>query len=274
VPLLALSQGRRLHYEDYGRGPLLVLLHGSPGTGKAWQRAGERLSDRFRIVAPDLPGHGASDPVAGALPEIFQVAADIEALIGAVGVPLVLAGHSHGGNVALSVGVRRRAPIGGLALFEAVAVPVLRSTGDGETFAAAKAVFDDYVAAHEAGADRAVARMVDFWFGQGAFERMPAAAQEYLVRETGRNVLDVRATLGEEYSLEAIRGLDMPLLSVHGSASPIVTAKIAGALATHSRRGTLAVIEGATHGLTTTHAEAVARLIATHADRCASASAQ
>ena len=268
MPALALTGGRRLSYEDYGRGPLLILLHGSPGTARAWQKAGERLADRFRVVAPDLPGHGSSDAVPDPRPAIGDFAADVEALIGAVGEPLVLAGHSHGGNVALNVAVRGRASVRGLALFEAVSVGVLHSIGDAEAFAAAKLVLDDYLAAVESEAEGAIGRMVDFWFGSGAFERMPKATQDYLVSEMGQNALDVRATLAAEYPLEAIARLEMPLLAVYGSASPAVTAKIAAALASRSHRGRLRIVEGATHALTATHAEEVARLIAAHVDRC------
>src|SRR5215813_7659654 len=165
MPALALTGGRQLRYDEQGLGPLLVLLHGSPGTAKSWSRVGERLVERFRVVAPDLPGHGGSDAVPAAQRGIDQVAADVEALIAAVGEPILLVGHSYGGNVALSVAARRRARLGGLVLLEAVALPVLRAIGDADEFAAARAVFDEYIAAHESGAPRAVGRMVDFWFG-------------------------------------------------------------------------------------------------------------
>jgi len=271
MPALTLTGGRRLRYDEQGQGPLLVLLHGSPGTAKSWSRVGERLAERLRLVAPDLPGHGGSDAVPAAHRGIDQVAADVEALIGVVGDPLVLVGHSYGGAVALSVAARGRVRLGGLVLLEAVALPVLRSIGDAGAFAAAKAVFDDYIAAHESGAERVVGRMVDFWFGTGAFERMPGPLQDSLVKGTGQNVLDVQATLAAEYPLDALRKIDAPLLAVHGAASPAITAKIAAALASESRRGRLAVVDGATHALTATHAEEVARLIAAHADHCAGA---
>ena len=47
-----------MSYEDYGSGPIALLIHGSPGNGKAWARVGERLSKRYRVIAPDLPGYG------------------------------------------------------------------------------------------------------------------------------------------------------------------------------------------------------------------------
>src|SRR5262249_2330993 len=129
--------------------------------------------------------------------------------------------------------------------------------------------FDDYLARHEAGEPRAVAVMVDFWFGAGGFELMPAAAQEHLARAAPRNVLDVRSTFEEAYSPEALGALAVPLLAVHGTASPPITARIAAALAGRAGAGALAAIDGATHALTSTHAERVAELIAAHAERCA-----
>ena len=53
---------RRISYEDYGSGPVALLIHGSPGNGKAWSRVGERLSTRYRVIAPDLPGYGETTP--------------------------------------------------------------------------------------------------------------------------------------------------------------------------------------------------------------------
>ena len=51
-----------MSYEDYGSGPIALLIHGSPGNGKAWQRVGERLATHHRVIAPDLPGHGPTTP--------------------------------------------------------------------------------------------------------------------------------------------------------------------------------------------------------------------
>mgnify|MGYP001763324098 CR=1 FL=1 len=52
--------GHRIHYVDEGRGPLLLLLHGNPTWSFVWRDVIGRLSDRFRCIAPDLPGFGLS----------------------------------------------------------------------------------------------------------------------------------------------------------------------------------------------------------------------
>jgi pimeloyl-ACP methyl ester carboxylesterase len=274
MPALTLDDGRTLRYDDYGSGPVIMLIHGSPGSSRAWQSVGQRLSDRFRIVAPNLPGYGGSDPrPTDAAPDTGWVASLVEALMGAVGSPLVLAGHSYGGNVALGVALGRRVAIKGLALFEPVALRVLQAAGDDEAYAAAKAVTDDYVASYEGGDSRAVRKMIAMWFGAGAFERMPEPMQSYLMRETAQNVLDVKATHRERYALPDLQHLAIPTLLVHGSRSPRLAFQVVDAIARQLQRGSVVKLEGGTHAMTTTHDEAIAALLAEHAARCAPAPA-
>src|SRR5574342_201873 len=227
MPRLA-TDGRIVSYEDSGAGPVALLLHGSPGNAKAWARVGERLANRYRVIAPDLPGYGETTPQAtpgGAT--VGYAAALIEALIRDVGAPAVVAGHSYGGVVALAVALRSRVSVGALALFEPVAVPVLAMAGEMETFAAAKTILDAYLASFGDGKERAIETMVDFWFGPGAFERMPAPVTAYLLRSTAANVEDVRATFREVYSADAFRALSMPVVTVVGDRSPDITHRIA-----------------------------------------------
>jgi pimeloyl-ACP methyl ester carboxylesterase len=77
---------RTVSYEDYGSGPIALLVHGSPGNGKAWSRVGERLSKRYRVIAPDLPGYGETTPLPGhAEPDTADTAALLEALMETIG---------------------------------------------------------------------------------------------------------------------------------------------------------------------------------------------
>lgn len=156
-----------------------------------------------------------------------------------------------------------------LALFEPVAVPFLRAIGDGEAFAAARAVFDDYIATFEAGDSQAVRKMADYWFGVGAFEQMPGPMKEYLVAHTAHNVSDVRATFREQYTAESLRALAVPVLVVCGAGSPEVTRKICAGISSQAPRGSLVTLEKANHAMPTTHADAVAALIADLAETAA-----
>jgi len=53
--------GVRLHVTEAGRGPALLMLHGLSATHVNWEHTMAAFSDRFRVIAPDLPGHGRSD---------------------------------------------------------------------------------------------------------------------------------------------------------------------------------------------------------------------
>ena len=55
--------GFKVFYREAGRAdaPALLLLHGFPSAGHMFRELIPALSDRFRIVAPDLPGFGQSD---------------------------------------------------------------------------------------------------------------------------------------------------------------------------------------------------------------------
>jgi len=82
--------------------PLLVLLHGLGATGDVWAGWQPLLARRWpgRWIAPDLPGHGGSPPLAGYTFDGFAAA-----VAGTVrpGAPLVVLGHSLGGVVGLAL---------------------------------------------------------------------------------------------------------------------------------------------------------------------------
>lgn len=251
-----------MSYDDYGSGPVVVLIHGSPGNSKAWLRVGERLADRFRIIAPDLPGYGVTTPQSsGAAPDTTHAVELIEALISSVGSPVVLAGHSYGGVVALAVALRQCIPIGALVLFEPVALRVLSVVGEVATYERTKAFFDDYLSRFEGGDHQAIRMIIDFWHRPGAFDQMPDPVKAYLLKETAKNTRDVRATFREEYSLSAFGKLAVPILTVCGTRSPAVTQQIAKTIAAHTPMGSFVSLENADHALTTTHVEAVAETI-------------
>jgi pimeloyl-ACP methyl ester carboxylesterase len=261
MPTLAVDN-RRLSYEDYGSGPIALLIHGSPGNAKAWARVGERLAARYRVIAPDLPGYGETTPQPlGQEPHVSYASELVEALTRHVGIPAVLAGHSYGGVVALAVALRGNVPIEALVLFEPVALKVLAMEGESEAYNAAKGVFDDYISAFEGGDNRAVQKMIDFWFGEGAFAKMPEPLTAYLIKETAANIKDVRATFRESYSLDALRRLYMPVLTVVGDCSPEITHRIARQIAEQVPRGSVRTLASANHALPTTHADAVAEAI-------------
>ncbi|MCW2514102.1 MAG: alpha/beta hydrolase, partial [Mycobacterium sp.] len=52
--------GDRVAYRDEGSGEVLLLIHGMAGSSDAWRELIPRLAKSYRVVAPDLLGHGQS----------------------------------------------------------------------------------------------------------------------------------------------------------------------------------------------------------------------
>jgi pimeloyl-ACP methyl ester carboxylesterase len=92
--------GRWLNVEERGAGRPLLLVHGFPLDHTMWTEQFETLSSSFRVIAPDLPGFGHSDPVEGVL-TMDRMADDLAGLLDALGVdePLIYCGLSMGGYV-------------------------------------------------------------------------------------------------------------------------------------------------------------------------------
>jgi lipase len=98
----------RLHLREWGDpgAPPLVCLHGVTSYGGHFRRlAEELLADRFRVLAPDLRGHGRSgyEPPWSLDTHVADVAETLEA---AGAVPAVWLGHSFGGRLVIEIAVR------------------------------------------------------------------------------------------------------------------------------------------------------------------------
>ncbi|HWC13759.1 MAG TPA: alpha/beta hydrolase [Actinomycetota bacterium] len=95
-----------IFHREVGNGPAILMLHGFPQTGHCWRGVAERLSSRFRVLAPDVPGFGAS-----AAPPVHDAATVARILfdyLEAVDAPqAVVAGHDWGGAFALWMALDR-----------------------------------------------------------------------------------------------------------------------------------------------------------------------
>ena len=98
--MLVEINGVELHYEMAGDGEPLLWLHGFMGAGPDWKYIFTDPPAGFRLIAPDLRGHGASTNPSGEF-SFRQAAADVEGLLGHLGLDRVKAVGLSGGGIAL-----------------------------------------------------------------------------------------------------------------------------------------------------------------------------
>jgi haloacetate dehalogenase len=91
------THGRAFRLVTAGEGPVVLLLHGWPQTLATWHRIAPALvAAGYRVVAPDLPGYGQSDAVAGEVSR-RTIAAGIAGLMGVLGHErYAVVGHDRG----------------------------------------------------------------------------------------------------------------------------------------------------------------------------------
>lgn len=93
--------GRRISYLTAGEGPVLLLIHGIASDSEAWRAVLPLLARRTTVIAPDLPGHGASAKTSGDY-SLGSLASSLRDLLVKLGHDrATLVGHSLGGGVAM-----------------------------------------------------------------------------------------------------------------------------------------------------------------------------
>jgi pimeloyl-ACP methyl ester carboxylesterase len=99
----ATVHGSSIAYVEAGDGPVLLLIHGMGGTFDGWREVIEPLARQHTVIAPDLPGHGASAPCGGdySLGALAAILRDLLISLGHERATLV--GHSLGGGVAMQL---------------------------------------------------------------------------------------------------------------------------------------------------------------------------
>jgi 2-succinyl-6-hydroxy-2,4-cyclohexadiene-1-carboxylate synthase len=175
--------GVQLNVEMQGEGPSLLLLHGFTGSSATW--APHRHAwRRFRAIAVDLLGHGASD--APADPERYRMercVEDLLALLDALGIErTAVVGYSMGGRVALHLALRAQ---------ERLCALVLESASPGIEDSSER---DERLRRDEALAERiereGLEAFVAYWEALPLFAsqaRLPAAARDELRRQRLQN---------------------------------------------------------------------------------------
>lgn len=121
-----------MHYLDYGGpadGPVVVAVHGLGGSSVNWSALAPLLTERCRVVAPDLAGHGLTRPLGRGTrvaPNRVLLHRFVEAV---AGTPVILMGNSMGGMISLLEAIAEPDAVAGLILVDPV-VPFVPARPD------------------------------------------------------------------------------------------------------------------------------------------------
>jgi pimeloyl-ACP methyl ester carboxylesterase len=130
--------GILLSYTDEGEGSPLVFIHGFPLSRATWSRQIDGFQPTHRVIAPDLRGLGQSEAQPGTN-TMERYADDVHALLRQLETgPVVLAGHSMGGYVALAFARRHPELLRGLVLVATKAGADTPQAADGRRATAEK----------------------------------------------------------------------------------------------------------------------------------------
>lgn len=234
--------GVTFHYHDRGHGAALVLVHGFPLDSRIWEAQVESLSDRYRVIAPDLRGFGqtaSTDPFT-----IESAADDLHMLLRSIGaLPCVLGGLSMGGYIALAFARKYHSDLKGLALIDT------RSEADAEKGKETRNKMIQLVR------EKGPAAIADEMFPKMMWEQNAKSRQDiahklrYIMEsqkpETIANALAAMRDR-QDYTASLAR-IEVPTLIVVGEQDAITPPAVAEAMSKQLRNPTLVVIRRAGH---------------------------
>lgn len=232
--------------ERGGAGPTVVLLHGFGTSKDAWVRFAGALPDSFRVLAPDLAGHGGSVRDSSVAYDAPRLAAEVSAWLDVVAPGAVhVAGNSLGGEVAALLALDRPDRVRSLALFDPAGVDAPRpSTLDslGEAGAANPLIPTD-----RAGVDR-LYRLV--FVGDPG---IPGPARDVLAEDYARRApffRDLFQAIGYE-NRDRIRPrlgeIEPPVLLVWGAEDAVIDPSAAEVWVDGLPNATLEILDGVGH---------------------------
>jgi non-heme chloroperoxidase len=252
-----------LYYEDHGSGRPVVLIHGYPLSGRAWDRqVPVLLDDGYRVITYDRRGFGkSSQPATGYDYDTFT--ADLRTLLTTLDLnDVTLVGHSMGtGEVTRYLG-----RVGSARIVSGVLVspipPFLLQTSDNPD-GIPESVFDGFI---EAARQDTPAWMKGFLDGFYNFDKLRGTL---VSDEAFRSSWNLGTTASATAAVACIStwatdfradlaGIDVPMLAIHGDDDQVLpAAKTIERLPGMVKDLATVVIEGGPHAIPWTHADQV-----------------
>jgi pimeloyl-ACP methyl ester carboxylesterase len=211
-------------YREAGNGPGVVCLHANASSSGQWRMLMTDLAPTFRVLAADTYGAGKSPPWPTDRRVRLRDEVDLlEPVFAVAGDPFSIVAHSYGAAVALIAAVHHPERVRALALYE----PTLFGLIDAATPAPNDADGIRQTVASASSAlevgdrDRAAGCFIDFWMGANTWEHTPESRRGPIAASIADISGWADALFGEPTPLSAFSALDIPVLLMIGSDSPV-----------------------------------------------------
>ncbi len=247
--------GTELAYVEAGKGPLLVLVHGTLGDYRTWRSQVKEISSHYHVVAYSRRFHfpGNWRPTAGEY-TLEQHAEDLAALIRRFGeTPANLVCASWGGNVALQLAMNEPTLVQSMVLAEPPTLPLLANDPRH------KHLLDQFertsllparVALRKDDWEEGIRSFINGVMGSGVYEKLPAGVRRYF----SENATELKGELLSTHYLPdftpaMLKTIQTPVLLLQGDRSPKFFHAIIEILNAHLPSAQLFTVPMASHGI-------------------------
>jgi non-heme chloroperoxidase len=249
-----------IYYEDHGAGQPVVLIHGYPLSGRAWDKQVPVLLEAgYRVLTYDRRGFGKSSQPAGGY-DYDTFAADLRTLLEHLDLrDAVLAGHSMGtGEVTRYLGSYGPARVAKGVLVSPIP-PYLRQAA-GNPGGVPQAVFDGFTQAARADTPAWMKGFLDSFYNMPALggtlvsDQAWQASWNLAVTASATAAVACIGTWATDFR-DDLPKIDVPILVLHGDADQVLPLdKTATRLPGLIKDAHLVVVEGGPHAIPWTHA--------------------
>ncbi len=232
---------------EAGKGHPVLLLHGVGLRAEAWQHQFAALSATYHVIAPDLPGHGASPRLSSDV-TLDDFSKTLGRILGQLCEPALVVGHSMGAMIALQLAQTVPDKVAGVAALNAI---YNRSPQAARAVQSRAASLDGVTVPNP---DATLAR----WFGDAASESRTAC--EVWLRDVdpaGYKTAYMAFAKANGPRPDTLSALTCPACFMTGALEPNSTPEMSRAMAGLVPKGQVIIIEGAAHMMPLTHAGAV-----------------
>ena len=230
-------QSKKIFYRIEGNGPAVILVHGFGEDGEVWKEQVDYLKGKFRLIIPDLPGSGRSEPIDDmsmeGMAEVIRVILDQEVSHSSNEIPKfddtqnpltggrgasppggrgALIGHSMGGYIALAFAEKYPALLSGFGLVHSSAF------ADNDEKIATRRKGIEFIKEH--GAFEFLKTAIPNLFSPASKEKNPGQIEEFIRQQdnflAGNLVSYYEAMIQRPDRTEVLKNSTIPVLFIMG----------------------------------------------------------